>query len=63
MPKPSKFVKGEMYYSDYESDLEGHIPCKWRSLSDNEDDVAATYYYRRVRPNLGPGRSDGNKVE
>lgn len=49
VPKPSRFVKGEVYHSDYESDLEGKIPPKWRAYcSDNEDVVG----YRRVTPNL-----------
>ena len=38
VPKPSKFMRGEMYHSDYESDLEGPIRVKWRSAySDTED--------------------------
>ena len=51
VPKPSKFVKGEMYHSDYESGSEsfsGKIRCpvKWRSCSsDNED---SSYSYRQV---------------
>ena len=28
VPKPSKFIPGEMYHSDYDSDMEGPIPCK-----------------------------------
>jgi hypothetical protein len=51
VPKPSKFVKGEMYHSDYDSGSEsfsGKIrnPVKWRSCSsDNED---SSYSYRQV---------------
>ena len=38
VPKPSKFRIGEMYHSDYESDLEGRIPIVWRpSQSDSEE--------------------------
>ena len=56
MPKPSKFQVGEMYHSDYESDLEGRIPVRWRpSHSDNED---ADLNFRRIRPVLKEGKGD-----
>ena len=49
-PKPSKFVKGEMYHSDYESDFEGKIQPKWRpSVSDTEDSERS---YRKIEPQL-----------
>lgn len=52
VPRPSKFIKGEMYHSDYESDWDGPpiVPTKWRSYhSDTED-----YWpqYRSVKPKL-----------
>ena len=51
--KPSRFIKGEMYYSDYESDFEGNIGVKWRSaISDTEDMDPA---YRKVVPSLSRG--------
>ena len=51
IPKPSRFVKGEMYHSDYDSGSEGFganfkLPVKWRSCSsDNEESY---YSYRFV---------------
>ena len=51
IPKPSRFVKGEMYHSDYDSGSEGfganfQFPVKWRSCSsDNEESY---YSYRFV---------------
>ena len=55
VPKPSKFTKGEMYYSDYESDFEGNIGVKWRAThSDNED---LDIFYRKVKPSLSKGFS------
>lgn len=51
--KPSRFIKGEMYHSDYESDFEGNIGVKWRSaISDTEDMDPA---YRKVVPRLSRG--------
>ena len=51
VPKPSKFVKGEMYHSDYDSGSESFsgkfkFPVRWRSCSsDNEESY---YSYRLV---------------
>ena len=53
VPKPSKFTKGEMYHSDYESDFEGTIGVKWRAAqSDTED---SEFGYKRVSPKLKRG--------
>ena len=58
VPKPSKFIKGEMYHSDYESDFEGNIGVKWRAYqSDTEEwDI----HYRKVKPVLSKGFSNTN---
>lgn len=46
-PKPSKFVKGELWGSDYESDLESvSIVPKWRPYESDSEDFA----YRKVNP-------------
>ena len=50
VPKPSKFVKGSMYSSDYESDLEGTIPTKWRAYNSDTEDSCYITRYRKVRP-------------
>ena len=61
VPKPSKFTKGEMYYSDYESDFEGNIGVKWRaSQSDTED---LDNLYRKVHPVLSKGFKKQQKPE
>ena len=51
-PKPSKFVKGSMYHSDYESDLDGPIPAKWRSYNSDTDEGNHVLKYRKVKPKL-----------
>ncbi len=51
VPKPSKFIKGEMYHSDYESDLEGPIPSRWRAYASDSEDTKLLVY-RRVQPVL-----------
>ena len=55
--KPSKFIKGTMYHSDYESDLEGPIPTKWRSYNSDTEDARCVFKYRKVKPKL-PKHSD-----
>ena len=57
VPRPSKFVKGSMYHSDYESDLEGPIPAKWRSYNSDTDEGNKLLKYRKVKPKL-PCRND-----
>ena len=52
VPTPSKFIKGTMYYSDYESDLEGPIPTKWRSYCSDTEDGNRIQKYRKVKPKL-----------
>ena len=48
-----------MYHSDYESDLEGPIPVKWRAAySDTEDSELS---YRRVTPKLKKGLNQRNE--
>lgn len=51
VPRPSKFVPGEMYHSDYDSDFDGPIPVKWRAYASDTEDVN-TLRYRKIRPNL-----------
>ena len=59
VPKPSRFIAGEMYHSDYESDFEGNIGVKWRSaVSDTEDTDPR---YKKVRPVLTQGFSRKSK--
>ena len=59
VPKPSKFTKGEMYHSDYESDFEGTIRVKWRAAqSDTED---SDFIYKRVHPELRRGFKQRNQ--
>ena len=55
VPKPSKFTKGEMYYSDYESDFDGSIGIRWRGAQSDTEDVDSSY--RRVTPVLTKGFS------
>ena len=55
VPKPSKFTKGEMYYSDYESDFEGNIGVRWRGTQSDAEDVDSSY--RKVKPILSKGFS------
>ena len=55
VPKPSKFTKGEMYYSDYESDFDGNIGIRWRGAQSDTEDVDSSY--RRVKPVLSKGFS------
>ncbi len=55
VPKPSKFVKGEMYFSDYETDLECAIPAKWRPGGYCSDNDEWSPRFRSVR--LGVDRS------
>ena len=52
VPTPSKFIKGTMYHSDYESDLEGPIPSKWRSYCSDTEDNNRIQKYRKVKPKL-----------
>ena len=33
-PRPSRFTPGEVTHSDYESELEGGIPVRWRANSE-----------------------------
>ena len=55
VPKPSKFTKGEMYYSDYESDFESNIGVKWRGTQSDTEDTE--FFYKKVRPVLSKGFS------
>ncbi len=50
VPRPSKFVKGEMYHSDYDSDWDSGRPLpKWRPYySDTEDFMQ----FKSVKPKL-----------
>lgn len=48
VPKPSKFVPGEMYHSDYDTDWEGALPAKWKPCYSDAEDL----YYKRVKPKL-----------
>ena len=53
VPTPSKFIKGTMYHSDYESDLEGPIPSKWRSgYYSDTDGNNRIHKYRKIKPKL-----------
>ena len=54
VPKPSKFQVGEMYHSDYESDLEGRIPVYWKPAHSDSEDLDVTH--RSIRPVLTEGR-------
>ena len=48
VPRPSKFIQGEMYFSEYESDFEGRILPKWKPgwKSYGSDTEAAQPLYR-----------------
>ena len=57
VPKPSKFVKGEMYHSDYDSGSESFggkfkFPVKWRSCSSDNEDTYHSYRSDIYLPNL-----------
>ena len=52
VPKPSKFIKGSMYHSDYESDLECSIPAKWRSYNSDTEEGSKVGRYRKVKLKL-----------
>ncbi|XP_059093271.1 muscle M-line assembly protein unc-89-like isoform X2 [Tigriopus californicus] len=53
VPKPSKFIPGEMYHSDYDTDWEGALPAKWKPCYSDAEDL----YYKRVRPQLDWNRN------
>ena len=61
LPTPSKFHKGDICHSDYESDWDASpIPPKWRpSHSDTEDLGFGSMKYRRVKPQLKSGNKSG----
>ena len=47
VPKPSKFRIGEMYHSDYESDLDGRIPVVWRPSQSDSEEVEENFRWVR----------------
>ena len=61
LPTPSKFHKGDICHSDYESDWDASpIPPKWRpSHSDTEDLGFGSMKYRPVKPQLKSGNKSG----
>ena len=56
VPKPSKFIPGEMYHSDYETDLECSIPAKWKAYC---SDTEGHYRYKRVSAPKNAGGKTG----
>lgn len=48
-PSPSKFVKGEIKESDYESDYDGKIPVIWKPYDSDSEPC-----FRSIRPVLTP---------
>ena len=62
LPTPSKFHKGDICHSDYESDWDASpIPPKWRpSHSDTEDLGFGSMKYRPVKPQLKSGNKSGS---
>ena len=60
--RPSKFRKGEMYHSDYESDWDASpIPPKWRPCHSDTEDLVGASKYRSVKPKLKQGRQRSNE--
>ena len=58
-PIPSKFIRGEMRESDYESDMEGGIPARWQPSPERARGTGQPGY-RRVEYRAG---SSGGSVE
>ena len=57
LPTPSKFQKGDIYHSDYESDWDASpIPPKWRPCHSDTEDLGPSMKYRSVKPKLKPGK-------
>ena len=52
VPKPSKFQKGEMYHSDYDSDWGEPIKPTWRPYHSDTEDLEPKPRFRSVTPKL-----------
>lgn len=59
VPKPSKFCKGEMYFSDYDSDWGDTSPirAKWRPYHSDAEDLEPAPEFRSVKPYLKSGNA------